>query len=625
MIQKEHVTYPQNAIELCAGRCDIISFSEFKTIPAAFDERVSRSHNKIAYRQFNEEAQCWESYSWKGMAERVQRWRQALAAENLPVGSRVAIQMPNSVHWIVFDQSALAEAMVVVPIFFEDRVDNIAYILGDTGSRLLFLKNFSQWRELEPHLKSCDALERIVILESFEHMTSTAILKEDSKLVSLEKWLNPVGRPEPTPVDLDPDSLATIVYTSGTTGKPKGVMLSHANILGNAYAGLQSIAVYPEDRFLSFLPLSHMFERTAGYYVAMLASAEIAFNRSISDLAQDMLDIKPSIIISVPQIFERVQSKIKSGLEQQSRLSKWLFEFTVNTGWKRIQYRHKRLSWHFSLLLVPLLDMIVAAKVVRGFGGNLRLAICGGAPLGFGVSKMFSGLGITILQGYGLTESSPTVSVNTIEKNNPKSIGIPYRGVEIGFGDHNELLVRSKFTMLGYWNNVEATAQAIDSEGWLHTGDIARFDDQGLLYITGRIKEIIVLANGEKVSPVDMELAIVDDPLFEQVIVVGEGRSHLTALLVLNQQTLEKSLVKGGQSPLNQSTLDSDEVRGLVLARIARQLSDFPGYAFVKNVFSMLEPWTIENGLITPTLKLRRTEIALRFGEEISQMYSNDT
>ena len=622
MTKKVNVTYPPNAIDVCANRCDIISPNEFKTIPAAFDERVKRSCNKTAYRQFSEEAHCWDSYSWNAMAEMVQRWRWALASETLPVASRVAVQMPNSVQWVAFDQSALAEAMVVVPIFFEDRADNIAYILEETGSRLLFLKQFSQWQKLEPHLKSGDALQRVVIAESCEHLTSRVNSKEDLRVVSMEKWLHPVGQPAETALHIGSDDLATIVYTSGTTGKPKGVMLSHANILGNAYAGLQSIAVYPEDRFLSFLPLSHMFERTAGYYVGMLASAEIAFNRSVSNLAQDMLDIKPSVIISVPRIFERVQSNIKSELELQPRLFRWLFALSVNTGWKRFQFKHKRLPWNFSLLLAPILDLMVGAKVARSFGGNLRLAICGGAALSFDVSKMFVGLGINILQGYGLTESSPTVSVNTLEKNNPESIGIPYRGVEIGFGDHNELLVRSKFNMLGYWNNPKATALTIDSEGWLHTGDIARFDDQGLLYITGRIKEIIVLANGEKVSPVDMELAIADDPLFEQVMVVGEGRSYLTALLVINQKMMERSLFPDGHSTLKPFTLESDEVHRFVLERIALQLNDFPGYAFVKNVFLMFEPWTIENGLITPTLKLRRNAIFQRFSEQIVQMYS---
>ncbi len=338
--------------------------------------------------------------------------------------------------------------------------------------------------------------------------------------------------------DGDSNELATIVYTSGTTGRPKGVMLSHWNILFDSERALEIVQMYPQDLLLSFLPLSHTFERTVGYYIPMMAGSTVAYARSIPELGEDLLTIQPTLMISVPRIYERVYNKIQAGLAEKSPIATWLFNLAVDTGWKRFLHQQGRGSWHPVFLLWPLLNKLVAGKIMAKLGGRMRIAASGGAPLPTPIAKVFIGLGLNLIQGYGLTETSPILTANPEDDNDPRSVGVPLRGLELRVSEQDELLARGPVIMLGYWNNPEATAAVIDSEGWFHTGDKARIENNHV-YITGRIKEIIVLANGEKVPPADMEMAIALDTLFEQVMIIGDDRPFLTALLVLNPEQWE--------------------------------------------------------------------------------------
>jgi long-chain acyl-CoA synthetase len=274
------------------------------------------------------------------------------------------------------------------------------------------------------------------------------------------------------------------------------------------------------------------------------------------------------------------------------------------------------------LLAWPLLNKLVAGKVLEKLGGRMRIAVCGGAALSPHVSQLFIGLGLPLYQGYGMTESSPVVSVNRPEDNIPASIGTPLAGVEVKLGPNEELLTRSRCVMLGYWNNEEATRATIDEEGWLHTGDKARIDDGGHIYITGRLKEIIVLANGEKVPPADMEMAIAMDPLFEQVMVIGEAKPFLAGLAVLNEEQWRLFCGENNLDADDPSLLADKGVERALIARMQAQLRDFPGYAQIRRLGVTLEPWTIENGLLTPTMKMKRAKILEHFAGQVDAMYA---
>jgi long-chain acyl-CoA synthetase len=579
-----------------------------------FRERVSRTPDIVAYRQYDEASGQWNDSTWADMASEVARWQSAFATEDLQPGDRVAILLRNCKEWVIFDQAALGSGLVVVPLYTDDRAENSAYILNNAGVKLLLLQGAEQWERLLPVRDQLTTVTRIITLER------VSAPEGETRVRSVADWLpeNADGLRSAAGM---PEDLATIVYTSGTTGRPKGVMLSHRNILANADSALEIEHVHRGDMFLSFLPLSHTFERTVGYYIPMMVGATVAYARSIPELGEDLLNIRPTILVSVPRIYERVYNKIQAGLAEKSPLATKLFNLAVETGWKRFLHRQGRGGWHPALLLWPLLDRLVAGKIMAKLGGQMRMAISGGAPLPTPIARVFIGLGLNLVQGYGLTETSPIISANPEDDNDPASVGVPLSNLEVKVGDEDELLTRGPCVMLGYWDNPEATRDMIDNEGWLHTGDKARIENNHI-YITGRLKEIIVLANGEKVPPADMEMAIALDPLFEQVMITGDSRPYLTAVIVLNPEQWEGFARGMALDPADPATLDSEAVEQSVCDRLAGLLSEFPGYAQVHRATCILEPWTIENEMITPTLKLKRNRIQEHFSAAIEKMYA---
>jgi len=588
-------------------RTDYIHLKHADTLAAVFLERVARSSDKTAFLQYDEAKADWQEITWAQMGRRVARWQAAFQREDLKPGDRVAILLRNCSEWITFDLAAQGLGLVTVPLYTNDRAENIGYILQDAGVRLLLLESNEQWQELQRIRTQLAGLNRIVTLEKIDAPGL------QPRLVHIDEWLPAKAPREPQAIEVPSETLATIVYTSGTTGRSKGVMLSHHNILWDIESGLKIIDVYPSDRFLSFLPLSHTLERTVGFVLAMVAGSSIAFSRSIPQLAEDMQTIQPTVLISVPRIFERVYAKIQDKLQHDSAIARTLFGAAVEIGWQRFEYRQGRRGWSPKLLLWPLFEKLVAGKIQQKLGGRLRIAVSGGAPLAPDIAKVFIGLGVPILQGYGLTETSPIITANTHENNIPASVGIPFPGIEFKISEAGELLVRAPNVMLGYWNNRKATAEVIDAEGWFHTGDKVKYED-GHIFITGRLKEIIVMANGEKVPPADMEMCIMLDGLFEQVLIIGEGKPYLSALVVLNEESARSE----GIDPARVTP----EQEAAVLSRINAQLDHFPGYARVVRVAVSKEPWSIENGLVTPTMKLKRSSIFERYMKELDNLYS---
>jgi long-chain acyl-CoA synthetase len=596
---------------MTGGTLDIISPETAVNLAGLFNERVRRTPDSPAYYHFDHAAKLWRFSTWAEMARTAGRWQAAFMRDGLERGDRIAIMARNCREWVCCDQAALGLGLVVVPLYANDRAENAAYILRDAGVKWLLIEGEEHWRALRDVREGLGELSRIVIMDD----VSTG---DDSRLCRMSEWLPAAGHAFHAG-NGTPQELATIVYTSGTTGHPKGVMLSHHNILWNAHACLASVSIFREDVFLSFLPLSHTLERTVGYYLPVMAGAAVAHARAIPLLAEDLAVMRPTILISVPRIFERIYSKIHSQLENKAAARR-LFEWAVTVGWQRFEHRQGRGTARFAELIWPLFDALVAGKIRARLGGRLRAAICGGAALPDDVARVFLGLGVPLLQGYGLTETSPVISTNLPDDNDPASVGVPLRDVELRVGRDGELLVRSPGVCLGYWRQAEATAALIDRDGWLHSGDKARIE-KNHLYITGRIKEIIVLANGEKVPPVDMEAAIARDPLFEQVLVIGEGRPYLSVLLVLDNEKWPAAARDLGVDPQAEQTLHDQQVESWIIQRITRQCSGFPGYARVRRAALSLTPWTVENGLSTPTLKLRRARIIAHFQDEIARLY----
>jgi long-chain acyl-CoA synthetase len=525
----------------------------------------------------------------------------------------------NCPEWVILDQAALGLGLVVVPLYTADRAENAAYVLRDAGVRLLLLEDLAQWQTFSAVRDQVNGLLRVVTIDPF---ASGANQAAEGLVLALADWLPQTGETGEARHVHAPHDLATIIYTSGTSGRPKGVMLSHHNILTNAYSCLQVGPLWQDDLLLSFLPLSHTFERTVGYYLPMMAGATVAHARSIQQLQEDLLIIRPTLLVSVPRIYERIYTAVRAKLAEGPALNCQLFNLAVAVGYSRFEHQQGRGPWQASHLLWPLLDKLVAHKVMDKLGGRLRMAMSGGAALPTDVSRVFIGLGLPILQGYGMTESSPVVCTNTFENNLPSSVGPPIPGVSVKLGEHNALLIRGPNVMLGYWHNPEATQAVLSADGWLNSGDIARIDEQGRVTITGRLKEIIVMSNGEKVPPADMEAAILRDHLFEQVMLVGDGRSYLSALVVLNPRNWESVAVQHNLDPDLHRILHDPKAEEIVREKIAQQLREFPGYARVRRVALLAEPWTVENDMLTPTLKLRRGQMLERYQTEVEKLYA---
>jgi long-chain acyl-CoA synthetase len=612
---------------------DIIPVEVAGTLDGLFRERARRSPQDVAYRDYDRSSGKWRDLTWSQMDERIDHWQAAFSREGLASGDRVAVMLRNCPEWVMFEQAAMRLGLVVVPLYTADRPENAAYILRHADAKVLLLEELAQWQTFSEVRDQLNDLVRVITIQGGPDKT------DDDLVLALHDWLperggqqqpaetGEMGDTEEIPTEevfratRDPHQLATIIYTSGTSGRPKGVMLSHYNILTNAHSSLQAVPIRHDDLLLSFLPLSHTFERTAGYYVPMMRGATVAYARSVHQLQEDLLSVRPTILVSVPRIYERIYAGVRAKLADGPALSRKLFNLAVEIGYSRFEYQQGRAPGRISHLLWPLLEMLVARKVMSKLGGRLRGAMSGGAALSSGISRVFIGLGLPILQGYGMTESSPVVCSNRFEDNVPSSVGRPIPGVEVKLGENDALLIHGPNVMLGYWKDAEATQAVLMPDGWLNSGDIARIDETGRITITGRLKEIIVMSTGEKVPPADMEAAILHDALFEQVMLVGDGRSYLSALVVLNSRNWQNIAGQYDLDPdWHQLTRDK-KFEEILLERIAHQIREFPGYAKIYRVGFAHEPWTIDNHMLTPTLKLRRTRVLDHYKTEVERLY----
>ncbi len=563
----------------------------------------------------------WKTINVKETVEQITRWRHALVKEGLTKGDRCAMLLPNGINAILFDQSVLANALVPVPLHAVDTAGSSSYIINDSGAKLLVTGRLNRWeaiRDTENH----PALKTVVITGEpvQEHQDGNV------RVVGLDQWLTE-GNGTELPAGPEPQDLAALVYTSGTTGKPKGVMLTHRAILANVTGVLQNLCPEPEDVWLSFLPLSHTFERTTTYYTAMGFGNRVAFNRNIGLLADDLKVIRPTIMMSVPRIYEKVYDKIQDALVKKPAFVQKLFHTAVDVGYRRF-CRENGLPVQggflslFDPLIAGFLDKKVGAGIRGIFGGRPRIFISGGAAFNPEVSRTFLGLGINILQGYGMTETAPIMSVNKVGDNHPQTVGPALVNIEVCVGENDELQMRGPSLMNGYWNRPADTKAVFTEDGWLRTGDQADIFSDGHIRIKGRIKEIIVTSTGEKVPPADLEQALESDHLVSQAMVVGENRPYIAALVVLNAQEWKKlaaELKLDAEDPLS---LETRAARQAVLRRVKAAAAGFPNYAVPRQVRLFLEPWSIENGLMTPTLKLKRGPMRIRFADAIESLYA---
>ena len=566
--------------------------------------------------------------SWNQMAEETREIASGLLSLGVAKGDRVAIMAYNRSQWLVADMAIMAVGAITVPIYHTSSETTAARILGKSGTRVVFVAR-SDKAEM---LVSCSALIQTIISLDPVGVNDAGACSMDYNTLKLQgiEHLKKNGRNdlEERLGSTGPGDVATIIYTSGTTGDPKGVMLTHANILSDAEAGLMAQPVGPEDIHLSFLPLSHVLERTIGQFLMIMAGTTIAYATSILRVADNIPDVRPTVMIAVPRFFEKLHIKVLDALREAPAIRQKIFHWGMGVGLRRNGMMMKGQSPGPVLeAQYKVADHLVFSKLKEKLGGRLRFFISGGAPLAPEIIEFFMSAGIQIMEGYGLTESSPVVSVNPLGALRPGTVGKPLFGVEVKVAQDGELLVKGPIVMKGYYQDEKATAEVI-RDGWLYTGDLVEIED-GYIRITGRKKDILVTSGGKNVSPAVIENLIVEDDLIAQVMVYGDSKKYLTALVVPNYERAAAmaSRIGLGELPEEELTVEklgaNQQFHDILMKRIESHTASLAPFERVKKIFLLDRELTEDNGELTPTMKVKRNIVSRKFAEQLDALYEN--
>jgi long-chain acyl-CoA synthetase len=561
----------------------------------------------------------WTRLATEDIETAVRRLSLGFQALGLTPGDRVAILSENRPEWVMADFAALAAGAVTVPVYTSLLPDQVGYILGDAGAKIVVCSDLDLWAKVESVRNGLPALERVVVIDG-DPPAGTHALSEVVEMGRRLEGEDP-GRFERRAGAARPGDLASIIYTSGTTGAPKGVMLSHANFTSNVLSLSGIIDFSAADTALSFLPLSHVLERTATYFLFHVGAA-IAYAESVEAVAANMLEVRPTIIVSVPRLFEKIYSRIMDQVMAGSRLKRAIFVWALATGKKRAAQAiaGERVPAHLALKH-GLARKLVFSKITARTGGRIRYAICGGAPLSGDITEFFFAIGLNVLPGYGLTETSPVLTANTPGRVRFGTVGKPIPGVEIGLAEDGEILARGPNVMMGYYKNEADTREALKG-GWLHTGDIGRTDEDGFLAITDRKKDIIVTSGGKNVAPQPIESLIQASPYIAGAVVVGNSRKFISALVVPNFDKLEARAREKGLAFRDRSELSrSREAAAFLLEEVNRMTPGLASYERVKRIAVLDRDFDIGAGEVTPTLKVRRNIVERKYADIIESLY----
>lgn len=606
-IQSGSTTYAATPAELPRG-----------TLVQLFFEAVDRHRKGDALRVYVDGV--WRSISHDEVEERVRRIALALPALGLERGDRVAIISENRPEWALTDFGILCFGALDVPIYATLPPDQILYILRDSGARAIFVSTAEQLAKI---LEIRDELPDLMKVITFDEVAT-----DDPAVLSLRE-LEEVGAREEEAgraegfreraLAAEPDDLATILYTSGTTGQPKGVMLTHGNIYSNIRAVETVLELTPADVALSFLPLSHIFERMVDYFL-FWKGVTIAYVASFDRVAASMAEVGPTIIVSNPRVFEKLYSAILSATGLKRNLVFWAR--SVALRWADAGLAGERPSWWLRLQH-RIARKLVYSKIMERIGGRLRIGVSGSAPLDPVIARFFYGAGIVILEGYGLTETSPVTNVNLPGRIRFGTVGPPVRGTEIRIAEDGEILVRGPQVMKGYFNDPEATAAAITEDGWFHTGDIGELDEDGYLRITDRKKDIIVTAGGKNIAPQPLENMIKRSRFVSEAVVIGDRRPYPVVLVVPNFDQLSRWAGEEGIPTADRHALVREpRVLQHMEEEVFRRIEGFARYERPKRMALLAEDFSLERGELTPTLKVRRRVVMERYHKVIEELYA---
>jgi len=595
---------------------------EYSSIPEMFWMNVEKYQENpcLGYKK-NE---SWSTLTYEDVGRKVRALLLGLAALDVKANDKVSVLANNRPEWAFADFAILSLGAINVPVYPTLQPHQIKYILKNGDVKIIVTEDQTQTQKVLEIFDRLDDLAWIIVMDdsvnyeedyvlSWEQVAARGKeLSEEKQNEALAQWKN-----------ISSDDLLTIIYTSGTTGEPKGVMLTHGNLLSNVEGGLERLDVGPGDRFLSFLPLSHSFERMAGHFLPFSVGCTVYYAESIETVPENMQEVSPTVMTSVPRLYEKMYMRVTETVEQGSGLRKSIFRWAFQVGGK---YQEERKSGNISAwtgLRYRLAYKLVFSKLHQRIGGAVRFFVSGGAPLSADIARFFERAGILILEGYGLTETSPVIAVNPLETYRIGTVGPPIFNVEVKIDEDGEILTRGPHVMKGYYKNPEATQEIMDEVGWLHTGDIGILDEDNFLSVTDRKKNLIVTSGGKNVAPQPIEGALSNSPFIEQVLLIGDKRNFISALIVPNFENLKEwankqSIYYGSPEEL----IELQEVNDLIQSEIGQRMENFARFEQVKKFRLLPKEFTIQNGNLTPTLKIKRQKVENGYRELIESMYT---
>ncbi len=591
-----------------------------RSIPVVFREQAEALRSRPMV--FSKHAGHWRPLTWAQMHERVLHAAAGLCALDLSPGARVGILAHSTVEWVLFDLACASAGIVTVPIPDTSTAATVAHILADAGCEAMLVGDEELFERAlavrPPGLRLLVTAYETDDKRQVEGLMCLSLLELERLGMAGEA----TGEVQRRIDALTPDDLLTLIYTSGTTGEPKGVMLTHGNIIANCEGCARALPVRSDDVLLSFLPLSHAFERTTGYYMALLfGGATVYYASSVKRLFREIAEVRPTIMTGVPRIYERIYARFEQARNRASPSRKLLMQAGLALGQRMARARQRRSDLSLPLKLGYRIarDQIFDPLTER-LGGRVRFFVSGGAPLRAEVGEFFMAAGVLILEGYGLTEAGPVISVNRPETVRFGTVGEILHNVRVRLADDGEILVRGPNVMAGYWQRPDETAEVL-VDGWLHTGDVGRLDRRGRLCITDRKKDLFKSSGGKYVAPQRLEALLAGLPLVDQACVAGDGKPFCTALIVPDADALAEALgePKSHSLPL---LLENRRARALLADQIDRLDEDLERHEQIRNFRLVGEAFTEEEGLLTSTLKVRRNRVLHRYSALVDAMYA---
>ena len=600
---------------------------QFSTISELFENITKRYADSDRPMLMQKVEGVYTGISYSEYRRNVEQFAMGLASLGVKQGDRISIVSENRPEWIVADMAMVSLGAINVPIYPTLTPKQIEFIYNDAGVKIAIVSNSFQLNKVVKITQDVPTLEKVIVMSDKGVALSDGVIafrKVYQLGEEFEKthrdYFGSLAKPKP-------EDLLTLIYTSGTTGNPKGVMLTHRNLVSNIVASADVIPIGEADVLLSFLPLCHSFERMAGYYTAMACGATVAYAESVETVRDNLIEVRPTIVTTVPRLFERIYNRMMKQVDSAPPVRQKIFHWAVEVG-----RRYARAKRSGSIPAALQLQHRVASKLVYSklkerTGGRIKFFVSGGAALPRMLGEFFEAVGIQIIEGYGLTETSPVLSANRLDDYEFGTVGKPIPGVEIKIAEDGEILAKGPNIKIGYYNNTKATEEAISKDGWFHTGDIGMFNKAGHLVITDRKKHLFVSSGGKNIAPQPIEnLFLSSSKYIDQFVLVGDGRMFLTALIVPEFEILKEFANRNGIMTSDEiSLVRHDDVKEMYRKEIEKIQKDLPTYEKVRRFELLSQALTVEGGEITPTMKVKRKVVEEKFAPLIEKMYEDVT